>query len=112
MKRRILTFMLCICMFIQLMPAVGTVYAADGYHPKYNDDFVIPAGLRGNRDFMMGSALRGTQANFINKMSLNGNTTYKDFETDKSMDISEVSKGTSERRSAGLYHRRKAESQP
>lgn len=92
MKRRILTFMLCICMVFQLMPAVGTVYAAGGYNPKENSDFVIPTALKSNRDFMMGSALRGTQANFINKMSLNGNTTYKDFETDKSVDISEVSK--------------------
>ena len=79
-------------MFFQLMPAVSTVYAAGGYNPKENSDFVVPAGLRNNRDFMLGSALRGTQANFINKMSLNGNTTYEDFETDKSVDISEVSK--------------------
>lgn len=49
MKRRILTFMLCICMVLQLMPAVGTVYAAGGYNPKRNDDFVIPAALRSNR---------------------------------------------------------------
>ena len=112
MKRRILTFMLCICMVFQLMPAVGTVYAAGGYNPKRNDDFVIPAALRSNRDFMMGSTLRGTQANFINKMGLNGNSTYKDFETDNSVDISEVSKELQKRRSAQLYHRRKTESQP
>lgn len=92
MKRRILTFMLCICMFFQLMPAVGTVYAAGGYNPKRNDDFVIPAALRSNRDFMMGSSLRGSQANFINKMGLNGNSTYKDFETDKIANLSEVSR--------------------
>lgn len=98
MKRRILTFMLCICMVLQLMPAVGTVYAAGGYNPKRNDDFVIPAALRSNRDFMRGSTLRGTQANFINKMGLNGNSTYKDFDTDNSVDISEVSK---ELRNAG-----------
>ena len=92
MRRRILTFILCICMFFQLIPAVGTVYAAGGYNPKRNDDFVIPAALRSNRDFMMGSTLRGSQANFINKMGLNGNSTYKDFETDNRVDLSEVSK--------------------
>ncbi len=92
MKRRILTLVLCACMAFQLMPAVGTVYAAGGYNPKRNDDFVIPAALRSNRDFMLGSTLRGTQANFINKMGLNGNSMYKDFGTDKKIEISEVSK--------------------
>lgn len=92
MKKRIITFILCICMVFQLMPAVVTVYAAGGYNPKRNDDFVIPAALRSNRDFMLGSTLRGTQANFINKMELNGNSTYKDFETNKRVDLSEVSK--------------------
>lgn len=98
MKKRILTLMLCISMAFQLISAAGTVYAAGGYDPTRNDDFIIPAALRSNRDFMMGSTLRGTQANFINKMGLNGNSTYKDFETNNSVDISEVSK---ELRSAG-----------
>lgn len=98
MKRRILTFMLCVCMAFQLSPAVITVDAAGGYAPKRNDDFIIPAALRSNRDFMMGSTLRGTQANFINKMGLNGNSTYKDFSTNNSLEIGEVSK---ELRSAG-----------
>lgn len=92
MKRRMVTVILCICMVFQLLPAGGTVYAAGGYHPKENSDFVIPAGLRNNRDFMLGSALRGTQANFINKMGLDGNSTYKDFETNNRVDLSEVSK--------------------
>ncbi len=91
MKRRILTLMMSICMVCQFIPVVNTAHAAGGYNPKENSDFIIPGALRNNRDFMMGTALRGTQANFVNKMGLNGNSSYKDFEVNNTVELDPAS---------------------